>query len=888
MNADRACNQSYAAESSINGMIPTAAPFFAGISIDFFQAGFSGMNQTIHKLLQYHAEHFPAATAILAPGRAALDYRALNQHIVSIAGQLNSIGIGRGDRVAIVLPNGPEMATAFLGVASCAVSAPLNPAYRANEFDFYLSDLNAKALLIAEGLDSPAREVARERKIPIVEVAFKQGDPAGVFQLIGDSGSGSPDSGFAEPDDVALVLHTSGTTSRPKIVPLTQRNICTSAFNTMTTLQLTERDRCLNVMPLFHIHGLMAAVLATITAGGSVVCSPGFRGESFFEWLNEFKPTWYTAVPTMHQTILGQVEAHREVIAASSLRLIRSSSASLPPQVMKGLEEAFHAPVIEAYGMTEASHQMASNPLPPRGRKPGSVGVAAGPDVAIMDESGSLLPAGGTGEIVIRGENVTLGYENNPTANQAAFTNSWFRTGDQGVMDEEGYLRITGRIKEMVNRGGEKVMPREVDEALLDHPNVAQAVAFAVPHPSLGEDLAAAVVLRDRAAMTTEKELREFAFSRLADFKVPSQIAVVEEIPKGPTGKLQRIGLAEKLASNLAREYVAPTLVTQRTLEKIWSRVLGRDQIGIHDNFFALGGDSLTAAAVMTEVGTQIGRELHPSMLFRAPTIEQLSVLIQDGAVDSESYIVPIRPEGSRKPLFLVPGHGGDVFTYVSLTRYLDPQQPVYVFRFPEPARLDNNVANRMLLEMAARYIGEMRSIQPEGPYSLGGFCYGGEVAYEMAQQLRAQGQATDLLALIYVYLQGAIRMSGFRERLAHHIGIFKRGSLKEKVGYAGNIVRRVVERISRKLAPTRTRQFVPLPRDRTYYPLYYPGQVTLLRPMGEKQEGFSYDRDMGWTGLADELILHEIPGDRNTIFREPDVCALAGKIQESLDQAGK
>jgi acyl-CoA synthetase (AMP-forming)/AMP-acid ligase II len=268
----------------------------------------------------------------------------------------------------------------------------------------------------------------------------------------------------------------------------------------------------------------------------------------------------------MHQTILGGADAHREVVAASSLRLIRSSSASLPPQVMKGLEEAFHAPVIEAYGMTEAAHQMASNPLPPRERKPGSVGPAAGPEVAIMDEAGSLLPAGQAGEIVIRGENVTLGYENNPAANQNAFTSGWFRTGDQGVMDQEGYLRITGRIKEMVNRGGEKVMPREVDEALLDHPNVALAIAFAAPHPTLGEDLAAAVVLRDRSVITTEKELREFAFSRLADFKVPSQIVIVDEIPKGPTGKLQRIGLAEKLAPTLAREYVAPTKVTEQTL----------------------------------------------------------------------------------------------------------------------------------------------------------------------------------------------------------------------------------------------------------------------------------------------------------------------------------
>jgi thioesterase domain-containing protein/acyl carrier protein len=653
----------------------------------------------------------------------------------------------------------------------------------------------------------------------------------------------------------------------------------------MTTLELTERDRCLNVMPLFHIHGLMAAVLASLSAGGSVVCSPGFHAEHFFAWLEEFKPTWYTAVPTMHQTILHGIEAHRGVVKNSSLRLIRSSSASLPPQVMKGLEEAFRTPVIEAYGMTEAAHQMASNPLPPREHKPGSVGIAAGPEVAIMDEAGNLLRAGETGEIVIRGENVTLGYENNPSANQAAFTNGWFRTGDQGVMDEEKYLRITGRIKEMVNRGGEKVMPREVDEALLDHPNVAQAVAFALPHPTLGEDLAAAVVLRDRS-VTNEIELREFAFSHLADFKVPSRIVIVDEIPKGPTGKLQRIGLAEKLTSHFAVEYAQPTKVTEQTLTEIWERTLDRKPIGIHDNFFFNGGDSLTAAAVVAEISRFIGRELQPATLFRAPTIAQLSRLIQDGAIDSNSYILPVKPDGSKKPLFLVPGHGGDVFTYVNMVRYLHPDQPVYVFRFPDPARLDDQVANKMLWEMAALYIREMRKVQPEGPYHIGGFCYGGELAFEMAQQLLAQGQATDYLAIIFVYLQGSIHASGFRQRLAHHLGLFMKGNLREKMAYMIKFVIRIFERISRRFAPKVVRHLVPPPPDRTYFPMYYPGTITLFQPVDDRLEGITYDSDMGWKGLAAGIKTYEIPGDRYTIFKEPDVRALAEKLTESLEQA--
>jgi acyl-CoA synthetase (AMP-forming)/AMP-acid ligase II len=299
-------------------------------------------------------------------------------------------------------------------------------------------------------------------------------------------------------------------------------------------------------MPLFHIHGLIAATLSSLNAGASVVCTPGFNALTFFAQLTEFRPTWYTAVPTMHQAILGRAARNADAIAGARLRFIRSSSASLPPQVMTELEATFGVPLIEAYGMTEAAHQMASNPLPPRPRYAGSVGIAAGPEVAIMDEQGALLPAGSVGEVVIRGPNVTPGYRNNPQANASAFTNGWFRTGDQGVLDEAGYLRLTGRLKEIINRGGEKISPREVDEVILDHPAVAQVVTFAVPHPKLGEDVAAAVVLKEGQALT-ERELQQFVGQRLADMKVPRKVLFVAEIPKGATGKLQRIGLAAKL-----------------------------------------------------------------------------------------------------------------------------------------------------------------------------------------------------------------------------------------------------------------------------------------------------------------------------------------------------
>jgi oxalate---CoA ligase len=502
---------------------------------------------SIAKLLQRGAAD---ASAIGAPdGVRPLCYRELAALAERTVDALNRLGIGRDDRVAIVLPNGPEAATAFVCIAAGATTAPLNPGYRDEEFEFYLADLRAKAVVVAAGVESSVRAAARKLSIPMIELESHREQGAGSFTLRAiDPMAGAPARrGFGEAGDTALVLHTSGTTARPKIVPLLQRNVLASARHIVEALSLTPDDVCLNVMPLFHIHGLMAGALASLTAGAQVCCTPHFSALRFFHWFDEARPTWYTAVPSMHQAVLARAARHHEgVLARSRLRFIRSSSAALPRKVMADLERTFHAPVIESYGMTEAAHQMTSNELPPGDRLSGSVGLAAGPEIAIMDEDGKLLPVGARGEVVVRGPNVMAGYENNPDANAKAFSDGWFRTGDQGTLDEAGYLRITGRLKELINRGGEKISPLEVDEVLLNHPAVREAVTFSFKHPMLGEEVAAAVVLRE-GQTATDHELHEFVSKHLAQFKVPRKILIMDEIPKGPTGKLQRIGLAAKL-----------------------------------------------------------------------------------------------------------------------------------------------------------------------------------------------------------------------------------------------------------------------------------------------------------------------------------------------------
>jgi acyl-CoA synthetase (AMP-forming)/AMP-acid ligase II len=548
---------------------------------------------------------------------------------------LHTMGLGRSDRIALLIPNGPEMAVAFLSAAACAVCTPLNPAYNANDFEFYLADLNAKALIIQADTESPARAIAHARGLSIIELSPMLEAEAGLFRLTGKHQTHAARDEFAEPDDVALVLPTAGTTSRPKIVPLTHSNICTSAHNRRVTVELVASDRCLNILPLFHVHGLLGGILASLVAGASIVCTPGFDASKFFAWMVEFRPTWYTAVPTIHQAILSHAAKNHEIIASCPLRFIRSGSAALPLQVLVELERVFNVPVIVSYGMTEVPF-ITSNPMSPRERKTGSVGVAAGPEVAIMGEEETLLAAGEIGEIVVRGSNVFQGYDNNPMANMSAFTNGWFRTGDQGYLDTDGYLFITGRLKEIINRGGEKVAPWEVDDVLMQHPAVAQVVTFAVPDARLGEDVAAAVVLHQNA-LATDAEIRHFAATRLPAFKVPSQILVVEDIPKSPIGKLQRLGLADKLdltAPHRSRRMVltndaAPHTSVEKMLTRLWAQVLDLELVSIHDNFFELGGHSLLATQLISRLREAMHVEVSLLRFFETPTVSGLASSIE-------------------------------------------------------------------------------------------------------------------------------------------------------------------------------------------------------------------------------------------------------------------
>ena len=583
--------------------------------------------------------------AVLTPDRPAVvdttgevwSYLALVDRIARLRKDLENFGIGPGDMVALAMPDGPDMTLAFLAVSSDLAAAPVNPRYKAAEFRFHLADLRPRAILIRsqdEERLAELRAVAGALGVPILAMRTGQGGSPPRIAALGGWNDGSA-ARRLDPS-IALVLHTSGTVGRPKMVPISRANIVDSARQIAAALRLTAADRALAVMPLFHIHGIMVSVHAPLAVGGCVIATPGFSASGFFAWIADLTPTWYSAVPTMHQTILDTAPAHTEAVARSRLRLVRSSSSSLPAAVMARLEALFRAPVIEGYGMTEATQQITSNPLPPGTRKPGSVGLPAGPDVRILDPNGDECARGTKGEVAIRGPNVVNGYLDADAEAAAAFRDGWFHTGDEGFLDEDGYLTITGRLKETINRAGEKVAPREVEEVLLSHPAVAQAAVFGVPHPKLGEAVYAAVVLRT-ADGASEVELRQLVAEQLARFKVPARVLIRDTIPKGPTGKVQRLLLPRQLADEIALlplpdsaqdmgRLVLKGLATLSTVSLDDPTLIASLDTSNGDaSFDELGFDSLAAMELCIFIEEHTGLQIAEEDIERHPTVRALA-----------------------------------------------------------------------------------------------------------------------------------------------------------------------------------------------------------------------------------------------------------------------
>jgi len=872
--------------------------------------------------------------AIEAPGREPLAYHQLLEQTRAVSRTLQALGVRPGVRVATLLRSGPETAVLSLAVMSCAALTPLNPDLTATELERDLALLGAEVLVVPWNLDSPALEVAHRLGLTILRMQPRLDAPAGTFELQNETPARRTEHlTRVQPteSDVALVLHTSGTTSTPKVVPLTHKNLSLSAANIARSMRLGPGDVCLNVMPLFHVHGLIGALLSSIAAGATVICPPGFVATEFFDWMDECGPTWYTAVPTMHQAILARAPRNSEIIGRHPLRFIRSCSAALPEPVAQELESTFSTQVIEAYGMTEASHQLAITPLGAEGRRSGSVGRASGPEVAIMDQDGRLLGQNETGEIVARGPSIMAGYENNPAANDAAFSDGWLRTGDQGYIDADGYVFITGRIKELINRAGEKIAPREIEDALLTHAAVEQAVAFAVPDAKLGEEPAAVIVLRPGKAVDATL-LRAHVASRLAAFKVPRIVKVVDEIPKGPTGKPQRAQMARRLGLTAQPETAPVSIDTgvpltplERRVAKLWASVLRICADGIQPGhqFTDLGGDSILAAQVVARVPDVFGIEVSLLDMFEHGTVEtfarQIAHLLPSARQlhQHRIHLVPIQTAGDRLPLFAVHGVFGDVACFTDLARELGPDQPVYGL---QAQGIDGVLAPLTRIEdMAYAYIAEMRQQQPHGPYQLIGYSGGGSIAFEMARQLELAGDDVALVAVVdhapYAFgyhrpewnaryvpraVANALRRAPYALQAARWLGWRKsvnivQARLKITARALRGRVSKEWETVVDRVANAHADDLEQMPdyrlevvasldqANRDYVPLAYGGSIVLIRC--ERQPLLcAHTPDMGWSRLVrGRVVVNVVPGSHRNVLYPPYIGGVACALKAHL-----
>lgn len=702
------------------------------------------IDRAIPAFIRDHARERPHAPAILSSGGEVLTYEMLQRQIEAIAASLADAGITAGTRVAIVMPDGPELAVAIVAVACAATAVPLNPSLTAAEFEGLFVAQKLEALILADWAESAAEAVATRRGMCIMAAARK---PGGLQITQRTPPLATPAKARAvTPDDTAFILRTSGTTARPKLVPITHRNLVAMAERMQKWFALVPTDRVLCILPLYYAQGLKMSLFVPLILGSSLACPSRSVQPDVLAWLDELQATWVTAGPTLLRSLLERARAIGKGNLRHHLRVLISASAPIPDGVRDALADSFGVPVLNSFGLSEAG-LVAANEFAPERRKLGTVGRPWPGELAILTAEQGLAGPDTLGEIVLRGPGVTPGYIDDPEMNRAAFVDGWFHTGDLGRIDADGFLTIVGRIKEMINRGGEKIAPAEIDQALLRHPAVSEATSFAVPHPRLGEDIAAAVMLRPGQTVTP-LELRRFLKPLLVPFKIPRRIHILTTIPKGDTGKVRRQDLPALIPAPAKTGPSFRPSSLESEIAEIWRRLLGCTEIDRDDEFFELGGDSLLATQMILEVERLTGKQLPEDVLFEAATPRQIAqCVIESEKAADQGLMVQLQAGTGKPPFVLVDGDfWGGGFYARQLAVELGPEYPFYNFH-SHGCYTDTVPAS--IEEMAAEYRQLLAAAGVRGPFRLGGHCNGAIVAWELARQLIEAGERVELVAMI-------------------------------------------------------------------------------------------------------------------------------------------
>ena len=684
--------------------------------------------------------------AIVCTGYTSLSYGELQSLIDQIRADLRLAGLGPNARIAIAVTSGVHAALSIAAVIASAVVLPLNPNSTVEEVEVFAEALRPDAILMLDGSDTAARYVAKRKGIRIIEAVPANDGRLGLNVLVPRANSDAPLES-THPEAPAFILQTSGTSSEPKLIPFSHRNMLAAAKRVADWFNLKPQDRCLCAVPVYYSHGLKVTVLTPLLTGGSIAFPANPSRFDFSEWFGTLNPTWYSAGPTLHRFILDRAESVSGARTKHSLRFVLSGGAPLPREIRDGLQRTLDVPVVEHYGSSEAA-QISANLLPPGASKPGTCGIPPPGAVMIVDENRREVPPGIEGEILVGGPTLTSGYLNAPELNRANFIDGWLKTGDIGSFDDEGFLTLHGRQSDLINRGAEKIWPIEIDNALTQHPAVAEAAAFAVPHPRLGEDVFAAVVVRP--GMTASAlELRTYLSRQLSAFKIPRRIMILDQLPKGPAGKVLRRKLSESFAANTASTFDLMISSDEEALtsklKEVWKRLLNITFVGLNDDFFERGGDSLLATELLSEIEQLTGRIVPASVLFDAATVRQLAKRLSEPEKAASESLIHLSSAGTQEPLFYFHGDPGGG-TYVNkLARLLGPNQPIFVI---DPHGTKNDPIPDSIEEMAAHRVSQIRDAQPQGPYRLCGYCMGGVVALEGARQLVQAGQQVDLVLI--------------------------------------------------------------------------------------------------------------------------------------------